>query len=77
MKGMKQMDLASNIRNIPDFPKAGIQFKDITTLLKNKDAFRQAVDSLFHLFDSKAAAIVLSSMRRSATIWATDNGWII
>ena len=49
MKGMKQMDLASTIRNIPDFPKAGIQFKDITTLLKNKDAFRQAVDSLFHL----------------------------
>ena len=42
MKGMKQMDLASTIRNIPDFPKAGIQFKDITTLLKNKDAFRQA-----------------------------------
>ncbi len=59
MKGMKQMDLASTIRNIPDFPKAGIQFKDITTLLKNKDAFRQAVDSLFHLFDSKEVDIVV------------------
>lgn len=30
--------LLSNIRTIPDFPKPGIQFRDITTLLKNKDA---------------------------------------
>ncbi|MDD3641619.1 MAG: adenine phosphoribosyltransferase, partial [Atribacterota bacterium] len=30
------MDLKSKIRNIPDFPVKGIQFKDITTLLKDK-----------------------------------------
>ena len=38
------MDFASLIRNVPDFPKAGIQFKDITTLLKHPDAFRAVID---------------------------------
>jgi adenine phosphoribosyltransferase len=38
------MDLASLIRNVPDFPKPGIQFKDITTLLLHPDAFRYIID---------------------------------
>ncbi|MBI4556500.1 MAG: adenine phosphoribosyltransferase [Candidatus Hydrogenedentes bacterium] len=38
------MDLAPLIRNVPDFPKAGIQFKDITTLLQYPDAFRHIID---------------------------------
>jgi len=38
--------LKKYIRSIPDFPKAGILFRDITTLLKNKKAFGQAIDSL-------------------------------
>ena len=37
------MDLASYIRNIPDFPKPGIQFKDITPLLANPEAFQEAI----------------------------------
>ena|SRR3989338_4522126 len=40
------MDLKSKIREIPDWPKPGINFKDITTLLEDKQAFRQAVDEL-------------------------------
>ncbi len=39
------MDLASVIRNIPDFPKSGIQFKDITTLLLEPEAFAQVIDT--------------------------------
>jgi len=39
-------DLAGRIRDVPDFPKPGILFKDITTLLKDGDAFRAAVDGL-------------------------------
>lgn len=35
------------IRNIPDFPIKGIQFKDITTLLKEPEAFARAVDYLY------------------------------
>jgi adenine phosphoribosyltransferase len=37
------MDLAQYIRNIPDFPKPGIQFKDITPLLAEPPAFREAI----------------------------------
>ena len=40
------MDFKSVIRTIPDYPKAGIMFRDITTLLGNPRAFRRAVDQL-------------------------------
>ena len=40
------MDLKSTIRVIEDYPIEGISFKDITTLLKDKDAFAQAVSEL-------------------------------
>ncbi|HYU17825.1 MAG TPA: adenine phosphoribosyltransferase [Chloroflexota bacterium] len=40
------IDLASRIRDVPDFPKKGILFKDITTLLRDGAAFRQALDQL-------------------------------
>ncbi len=39
-------DLRAAIRTIPDYPKPGIQFRDITTLLGNARAFRRAVDDL-------------------------------
>lgn len=39
-------DLKNLIRTIPDFPKSGIQFRDITPLLINPDAFRAAIDRL-------------------------------
>ncbi len=38
--------LKSSIRNIPDFPKKGIQFKDITTALKNPEVFSMIVDDI-------------------------------
>jgi adenine phosphoribosyltransferase len=41
-----ELDLRSAIRNIPDYPKPGIMFRDITTLLGNARAFRRAVDEL-------------------------------
>lgn len=40
------MDLARLIRDVPDFPKKGILFKDITTLLRDPEAFREAIDAL-------------------------------
>ena len=39
-------DLRASIRTIPDYPKPGIMFRDITTLLGNARAFRRAVDEL-------------------------------
>ncbi len=41
-----EMDLRSAIRTIPDYPKPGVMFRDITTLLGNARAFRRAVDEL-------------------------------
>ena len=41
-------DLEAAIRTIEDYPKDGIQFRDITTLLGNPSAFRRAVDELVH-----------------------------
>ncbi len=42
------MDLSKYIRDIPDFPKKGILFKDITPLLNNSEAFNFAADSLLN-----------------------------
>jgi adenine phosphoribosyltransferase len=47
------MDLTDAIRTIPDYPKAGIMFRDITTLLGDAGAFRQAVDELVQPFAGK------------------------
>ncbi len=41
-----EFDLRSSIRTIPDYPKPGIMFRDITTLLGNARAFRRTVDEL-------------------------------
>jgi adenine phosphoribosyltransferase len=43
-------DLKAMIREIPDFPKPGILFRDITTLLQDKDAFRLVIDRLVERF---------------------------
>ncbi len=40
------MDLKSTIRTIPDYPKPGIMFRDVTTLMGNGPAFREAIDRL-------------------------------
>ena len=42
----RQFDLRGHIRTIPDYPKPGIKFRDITTLLGSARAFRRAVDDL-------------------------------
>lgn len=46
MKSSLEDTLLSAIRNIPDYPKPGIMFRDITTLLGNARAFRRAIDEL-------------------------------
>ena len=40
------MDLKKYIRSIQDYPKKGILFRDITTLIKNKDAFKNCIDKM-------------------------------
>jgi len=57
---MKRIDLKSCIRNIPDFPKPGILFRDITTLLKDKSAFKQAVDTIAQNYKGKKIDAVVA-----------------
>ena len=40
------MDLKKYIRSVPDYPKKGILFRDITTLIKDKDAFKECIDQM-------------------------------
>jgi adenine phosphoribosyltransferase len=51
--------LKTKIRHVPDFPKAGILFYDITTLLQDKDGFRAAIDSLALPFANQGIDIVV------------------
>lgn len=48
MNSSGPVHLKDYIRTIPDYPKPGIMFRDITTLLGNAGAFRRAVDELVH-----------------------------
>ena len=43
------MELSKYIRSIPNYPKKGILFRDITTLIKNKEAFRETINQLSNL----------------------------
>ena len=48
-----RIDLAQTIRSIPDFPKPGILFRDITTLIKDKQAFQASVERIARKFAKK------------------------
>ncbi|QRM56288.1 adenine phosphoribosyltransferase [Sinorhizobium sp. BG8] len=53
-----QEELVASIRAIPDYPKPGVMFRDITTLLGNPRAFRRAVDELVHPYSGTGVAKV-------------------
>lgn len=54
------IDLKKCIRDIPGFPKEGIIFKDITTLLKDGKAFAESVDRIANNYKDKKIDVVLS-----------------
>jgi adenine phosphoribosyltransferase len=58
------MDLAKYIRTIPDFPKPGIQFKDITPLLADPGAFQEAIDILAGHYQDRAVDAVAAAEAR-------------
>jgi adenine phosphoribosyltransferase len=57
-------ELASLIDDVPDFPKKGILFKDITTLLKDARAFRQAIDQLTSVVRGYSPRVVIGMESR-------------
>ena len=57
-------ELGERIRDIPDFPKPGILFKDITTMLKDGDSFKSAVDGLLAKVKGKPIDVVVGMESR-------------
>lgn len=55
----KTLDLKAHIRDIPDFPKEGIVYRDITTLLTNAKAFKNAIDILEQRFREESIEQVI------------------
>jgi len=52
------MDLAKMIRDVPDFPVKGILFKDITTLIQDPAAFKEAIDLMGAAYKGKKIDVV-------------------
>lgn len=61
---MTPEELRAKIREIPDFPKPGILFYDITTLLKDPVAYRAAIDEMLAPYASEAVDIVVGMESR-------------
>lgn len=64
------MDLKENIRTIPDFPKKGVLFKDITTLLKAPEAYIYTVDTLVNFCKDKDVDVIVGPEARGFVIGA-------
>ena len=62
--------LKSKIRHVPDFPKAGILFYDITTLLRDPAGFRLAIDSVATPFQDKAISLIVGIESRGFILGA-------
>ena len=59
-----------NLRNIPDFPIKGIQFKDVSTLFKNPECLRIMVDELYEMFKDKGITKVVGIESRGFVVGA-------
>ncbi len=58
------MDLKKKIRNVPDFPKKGIVFRDITTLLSDSDAFKYSVDKMTEQYKGREIDLIIGAEAR-------------
>lgn len=69
------LNLKDYIRNIPNFPKPGIIFRDITTALKKPEAFRQIIDEIYFNFKNENIdyiAAIESAATSSELLWHTN-----
>jgi len=76
------MDLKDSIRTIPDFPKEGIIFRDVTTLFKDAAAFRQLIDDIVASLQGKKIDVVVGPEARgfvlgSALAYALNAGLVL
>jgi len=64
------MDLKQHIRHVPDFPKAGILFYDITTLLRNAEGFKMTIDMMSAPYVGKGIEVVVGIESRGFILGA-------
>ena len=62
--------LLDNLRNVPDFPKPGIHFKDVSTLFKNPACIREMLDELVRLYQDKGITKVVGIESRGFVMGA-------
>lgn len=62
------MDLKSKIRTIPDWPKKGIMFRDITTLLKNPEGFKECINNFVTRYKNKKIDLIVGIEARGFII---------
>jgi len=66
----EEMDLYSYVRNIPDWPKPGVQFKDLTTLWKDAAACKESIDLLHARYRDKGIDKVVGAESRGFIVGA-------
>lgn len=76
------MDLKSVIRNVPDFPKPGIVFRDITTLIDKPDAFKYTIDKLAKQYNKEDYDVIVGIESRgfifgAALAYATGKPFLL
>ena len=62
--------LLKNLRNIPDFPIPGIQFKDVTSLFKNPECLQELNNALYELYKDKGITKVVGIESRGFVMGA-------
>ncbi len=62
--------LLKNLRNVPDFPVKGIQFKDVSTLFKNAECLKMVVDELYEMYKNKGITKVVGIESRGFVVGA-------
>lgn len=67
---MKNEEILSHIRNVPDFPKAGILFRDITTALNKPEVYQAVIDNLYELIKDKKIDYIAAIESRGYLIGA-------
>ena len=70
------MDLKKYIRSIPDYPKKGILFRDITTLIKNEKAFSKCIDEIVEL-SKKFEFNKIAAMESRGFVFASAVSYIL
>jgi len=64
-------DFKKFVRDIPDFPKKGIVFRDITTLLKHKETYRQVIDAFYDHYKRRSIDVVIGIEARGFLLAAS------